>query len=154
MVPEKIINIGRKLESWNLFNNQRTMANRPVFIPSNDLNHPVLVENIEFDWYAGMAISQKQRSIQSLHENAKETIGFLWIGMEMVRESTDSYGFPCIPMYCYGFLSIPMDSYGFLSFPMVSYGFLRFPILSYEFLWIPMNSYGFLCIPMESLRIP
>jgi type I restriction enzyme M protein len=73
-MPEKIINIGRKLESWNLFNNQRTMANRPVFIPSDDLNNPVLVENIEFEWYAGMAISQKQRSIQSLHENTKETL--------------------------------------------------------------------------------
>jgi hypothetical protein len=50
------------------------MANRPVFIPSDDLINPVLVESIEFDWYAGMAISQKQRSIQSLHEKAKEML--------------------------------------------------------------------------------
>ena len=74
MVPEKIINIGRKLESWNLFNNQRTMANRPVFIPSENLNNPVLIESVEFEWHPGMAVSQKQRSIQSLHENAKETL--------------------------------------------------------------------------------
>jgi hypothetical protein len=50
------------------------MANRPVFIPSDTLNNPVVVADVEFDWYAGMSISQKQRSIQSLHEKAKETL--------------------------------------------------------------------------------
>jgi type I restriction enzyme M protein len=50
------------------------MAHRPIFIPSENLNNPVLIENVEFEWYPGMAVSQKQRSIQSLHENAKETL--------------------------------------------------------------------------------
>ena len=50
------------------------MANRPIFIPSENLNNPVLIESVEFEWYPGMAVSQKQRSIQSLHKNAKETL--------------------------------------------------------------------------------
>ncbi|SVC96588.1 uncharacterized protein METZ01_LOCUS349442, partial [marine metagenome] len=50
------------------------MANRPVFKPSENLNNPVLIESVEFEWHPGMAVSQKQRSIQSLHENAKETL--------------------------------------------------------------------------------
>ena len=50
------------------------MANRPIFIPSENLNNPVLIESIEFEWHPGMAISQKRRSIQSLHESAKKTL--------------------------------------------------------------------------------
>ena len=50
------------------------MANRPVFIPSKNINNPVLMENIDFEWYPGMALSQKQLSIQSLHKNAKNIL--------------------------------------------------------------------------------
>ena len=50
------------------------MAKRPIFIPSDTLCDPVVVADVEFDWFAGMSISQKQRSIQSLHEKAKETL--------------------------------------------------------------------------------
>jgi hypothetical protein len=50
------------------------MANRPIFIPSENLNNPVLIKGVEFEWHPGMAVSQKQRSIQSLHENAKKTL--------------------------------------------------------------------------------
>jgi hypothetical protein len=45
------------------------MAERPVFISCLEKNGFVKVENIEFQWYAGFAITQKQRSISSLHEN-------------------------------------------------------------------------------------
>jgi len=48
------------------------MANRPVFIPSENFSNPVLIESVEFDWHPGMATSQKQKSIQSLHESAKQ----------------------------------------------------------------------------------
>lgn len=43
------------------------MANRPVFIPRED--GPALVEivNIDFDWSPGLSVSQKQKSIASLH---------------------------------------------------------------------------------------
>ncbi len=48
------------------------MANRPVFILSENSSNPVLIESVEFDWHPGMATSQKQKSIQSLHESAKQ----------------------------------------------------------------------------------
>lgn len=44
------------------------MAKRPIFI-SNKNNFEV---NIEFDWYPGFSISQKQKSIKSLHDNFLE----------------------------------------------------------------------------------
>jgi len=46
------------------------MAERPVYIPKTE--GPVLVktEMIKFRWFPGMAISQKQKSIQALHEAA------------------------------------------------------------------------------------
>lgn len=45
------------------------MANRPIFIP-NKSNLGVDIKNIEFKWFPGMSISQKQKSIESLHEAA------------------------------------------------------------------------------------
>lgn len=46
------------------------MAQRPIFIPSD--NPLVETKMIEFKYHSGFAISQKQKSIQSLHDNAKE----------------------------------------------------------------------------------
>ena len=43
------------------------MAKRPVFIPNIDKVGYVEVENIEFTWFPGLSIQQKQRSISSLH---------------------------------------------------------------------------------------
>lgn len=45
------------------------MANRPVFIPK--IQGPALVEIIyvDFDWSPGLAMSQKQKSVASLHQN-------------------------------------------------------------------------------------
>jgi len=47
------------------------MATRPVFIPSN--SDELLVESIEveFDWSPGLAVSQKQKSISALHNQAE-----------------------------------------------------------------------------------
>ena len=46
------------------------MANRPVYVPC--INGTALVTRVavEFKWVAGMAVTQKQKSIQSLHEAA------------------------------------------------------------------------------------
>lgn len=44
------------------------MAQRPVFIASLD-NLCVAVHNIEFTWYPGYSISQKQKSIFAFHAN-------------------------------------------------------------------------------------
>ena len=49
------------------------MSERPIFIPT--LNDIKLVETImvEFNWFSGFSKVQKQKSIRSLHEEAKKT---------------------------------------------------------------------------------
>ena len=44
------------------------MENRPVFAVALDKKLFVR-ENVEFQWFSGFALSQKQKSIRSLHEN-------------------------------------------------------------------------------------
>lgn len=46
------------------------MAERPIFVPSSEGNWPpmVTVVDTEFAWYPGLAVSQKQKSVRSLHE--------------------------------------------------------------------------------------
>ncbi len=48
------------------------MAQRPIFVPS--LNKGPFVEklNVTFKWYSGYSITQKQKSIESLHKSAAE----------------------------------------------------------------------------------
>lgn len=46
------------------------MANRPVYTPCLNGRSLVAPVAIEFKWVAGMAVSQKQKSIRSLHEAA------------------------------------------------------------------------------------
>lgn len=48
------------------------MAKRPIFIPVFDKDYLYEEVDIEFQWYPGFAVSQKQKSIQSLHKKAKE----------------------------------------------------------------------------------
>lgn len=45
------------------------MAKRPVFIVNNNMNCFVDEVEVEFQWYSGFNISQKQKSIKSLHDN-------------------------------------------------------------------------------------
>lgn len=47
------------------------MAQRPIYITNTENNKFVTTKIIEFKWFPGMAKSQKQKSISSLHENAK-----------------------------------------------------------------------------------
>lgn len=51
------------------------MAQRPVFIPH--LKGPLLVRtaSVTFDWFPGLSVSQKQRSIESLHAAARQLPG-------------------------------------------------------------------------------
>ena len=44
------------------------MAKRPIFIPKTNGNTLVDIKEIEFSWFAGMSLVQKQKSIRSLHE--------------------------------------------------------------------------------------
>jgi len=48
------------------------MAKRPIFIPNINGNQLFIEENIDFNWFSGFAISQKQKSVESLHKKAFE----------------------------------------------------------------------------------
>jgi hypothetical protein len=48
------------------------MAIRPIFIPSLDPKELFKEEDVEFKYYNGFAVSQKQKCIKSLHANANE----------------------------------------------------------------------------------
>src|SRR5437016_2509268 len=46
------------------------MARRPIFIPLTDGQPGVQEKLLEFKWYPGMSVSQKQKSIRELHKTA------------------------------------------------------------------------------------
>lgn len=48
------------------------MAQRPIYIPKTEREYLVQTDMVDFKWFAGMAVSQKQKSIRSLHEAALE----------------------------------------------------------------------------------
>lgn len=50
------------------------MAERRIFIPSDGKNGWVETHAIHFTWHPGYSISQKQKSIDSLHENARREL--------------------------------------------------------------------------------
>lgn len=50
------------------------MAERPIFIPTPGDERLVAEKKIAFTWYPGFAISQAQKSIQSLHDSASREI--------------------------------------------------------------------------------
>ncbi len=53
------------------------MAIRPVFIASQGANNHVEVQWVDFHWFPGMAKSQKQKSIASLHDAVDADFGVL-----------------------------------------------------------------------------
>lgn len=67
------------------------MASRPVFIPSFDGDSYVRTEKVEFEWFPGMSKAQKQRSIASLHDCARQTLGLGRI-LETSSKSTEELG--------------------------------------------------------------
>lgn len=48
------------------------MASRPVFVSEPTEDSFILEANIDFQWFPGMAATQKQKSIDSLHKFAEE----------------------------------------------------------------------------------
>ncbi|MFV2948996.1 DarT1-associated NADAR antitoxin family protein [Pseudomonas japonica] len=50
------------------------MAERPVFTPALDSEYLVKTTFVTFNWFPGFSVSQKQRSIASLHENISEKL--------------------------------------------------------------------------------
>ncbi len=68
------------------------MAKRIVFVVSDDKNSQKFVDEveIEFEWFPGFAKSQKQKSIQSLHENYLKTYGLAHNKTRVLEISTKS----------------------------------------------------------------
>ncbi len=56
------------------------MASRPLFIATNNPKNLFEEKNVEFKFYNGFSITQKAKSILSLHESAKE------LGMDNILE--------------------------------------------------------------------
>jgi len=46
------------------------MAKRPIYIPQKTGKLLVRTEHVEFQWFPGMAVVQKQKSVRALHEAA------------------------------------------------------------------------------------
>lgn len=67
------------------------MANRPVFIPVLSGNTYVATKEVEFEWFPGFAVSQKQKSIISLHEQAKEKLKLASL-LEISSKSPEELG--------------------------------------------------------------
>ncbi|SFV58490.1 FIG01245625: hypothetical protein [hydrothermal vent metagenome] len=51
------------------------MANRPIFLSTNNLKQLFKEENIDFQFYNGFSVSQKLKSVKSLHQSANK-LGF------------------------------------------------------------------------------
>ncbi len=47
------------------------MASRPIFITGKTAYPLIRVLDVKFEWYAGLSLAQKRKSISSLHEAAK-----------------------------------------------------------------------------------
>jgi len=67
------------------------VASRPIFTPSNSGKLLVCTHHVNFEWFPGMAKSQAQKSIVSLHENAKRQIPVSKV-LEISSKSLDSLG--------------------------------------------------------------
>ncbi len=67
------------------------MAERPIFTPSTSGPSLVWTHKITFQWFPGMAISQAQKSIDSLHVATKQELGVGDV-LEISSKSRDSLG--------------------------------------------------------------
>ncbi|WP_397428367.1 DarT1-associated NADAR antitoxin family protein [Pseudomonas asiatica] len=68
------------------------MASRPVFIPTPGAKTLARTAAVDFKWFPGMSVSQKQRSIDSLHAAAKEAMPTLGKILEVSSKSKDKLG--------------------------------------------------------------
>lgn len=67
------------------------MAIRPIFIPNTEEGAYVKTVMVDFQWFPGFSVSQKQKSIQSLHDSARETENINKI-LEISSKSPQSIG--------------------------------------------------------------
>tara|TARA_B100000242_G_scaffold256863_1_gene200450 strand:+ start:1155 stop:1826 length:672 start_codon:yes stop_codon:yes gene_type:complete len=67
------------------------MSERPVFIPSKEDNKHVETINITFNWFSGFSVSQKRKSIKSLHQGIFNKTGIKEI-LEISTKSENELG--------------------------------------------------------------
>lgn len=67
------------------------MAQRPVFLPTSSGAVLVRTEMVEFEWHSGLSVSQKQRSIESLHKAASNLLGLHRV-LEVSSKSLERLG--------------------------------------------------------------
>lgn len=67
------------------------MAERPIFIPASEGSALVRTKYVEFKWFPGMAASQKQKSVDSLHEAALRLPGIAKM-LEVSSKSREDLG--------------------------------------------------------------
>jgi hypothetical protein len=67
------------------------MAQRPVFIPTSTGAGFVRTESVEFRWHAGLARTQRQKSIRALHAAARALHGVDKV-LEVSSKSEDALG--------------------------------------------------------------
>jgi hypothetical protein len=68
------------------------MAQRPVYIPTGEKSLYVKTELVDFTWFPGMSVSQKQKSIDSLHDAATKSLPNVKKVLEISSKSRDSLG--------------------------------------------------------------
>ena len=69
----------------------KIMAKRPIFLYSDKPDSLLEKIEVEFKWHPGLAVSQKQKSIESLHIAAKEQFNLNNI-LEISSKSKNSLG--------------------------------------------------------------
>lgn len=67
------------------------MAERPIFIPATKELALVRTKRVEFQWFPGMAVSQKQKSVDSLHAAARKLPGISKV-LEVSSKSNEELG--------------------------------------------------------------
>ncbi|MCW5230862.1 DarT1-associated NADAR antitoxin family protein [Verminephrobacter eiseniae] len=67
------------------------MAERPIFIPEAEGPALVRTKHVEFQWFPGMAASQKQKSVDSLHASACMLTGINKV-LEVSSKSREKLG--------------------------------------------------------------
>lgn len=67
------------------------MAERPIFIPATEGSALVRTTHVEFQWFPGMSVVQKQKSVDSLHAAAIALPGINRV-LEVSSKSRESLG--------------------------------------------------------------
>lgn len=67
------------------------MARRPIFLPASEDRSLVSDKMVDFEWFPGMSLKQKQRSVEALHKMARETLG-INSPLEVSSKSPDELG--------------------------------------------------------------